>query len=134
MNGTPIEKIRNERSQSYNDEIMQDDDDGLFDDPPVQQPQVQQQNKKEVINNVDKNVEITTQKNGLMNHIPSFLREPLIIILIYVLMSTDLVKQMIGSHIPQVKSSSDSGVHLTGVFIYGTIIAILFVVIKKLLL
>lgn len=79
-------------------------------------------------------VQIEQKNTGIMGKIPVFLREPTIIVLIYVILSLDIVKKTLSSYIPQIKPTSDGGVMFIGIVIYAMIMAILFVVIKKLLL
>lgn len=74
------------------------------------------------------------EANGVVKKIPVFLREPLIIVVIYVILSLDVVKRTLASYIPQLKPSADGGVMFVGIVIYAMIIAISYAVIKKLLL
>jgi hypothetical protein len=70
----------------------------------------------------------------LTSSIPPFLQEPLLIMVIYVLLSFDGVRHFLVSYIPQIKSVNDSCVSFTGTMVYAIIFAMLFMTAKKLLL
>lgn len=70
---------------------------------------------------------------GMVQKIPEMFREPLILVIVYVILSTDIIKNTIGEYIPQIKPK-DGSVNFIGYLIYGIILAILFTVIKKLVL
>lgn len=71
---------------------------------------------------------------GFMGKFPIFLREPIIIVFIYIILSLDVVKKTLSLYIPQIKPSSDGNVLFVGIIIYAMILAISYSVIKKLLL
>lgn len=73
-------------------------------------------------------------KDKFMYKLPPIVREPVIIILIYIILSLDVVKKTLSTYIPQVKQTSDGNVLFTGVVVYALIFAIMYVVAKKLLL
>lgn len=74
------------------------------------------------------------KKTSIMDNIPESLREPTLIVLIFVLLSFDGVKKLISNYIPQAKQSTDGTLYMTGVFTYAIIMAIIYVVAKKILL
>lgn len=78
--------------------------------------------------------EISKDESGIMKKIPQFMREPFIIVLIYVILSFDIVKKTLSSYIPQIKPTADGGVMFIGVVIYAIILAIGFTVAKRILL
>jgi len=144
MNGTPIDRLRHmqqPRQQNYDpiqsgdgfgedldmsggniDTIIKDVDDVI--DIPQEQPQPKQQKIKEV----------PPVKEGAMNKIPIFLREPIIIVIIYVILSLDVVRKTLSTYIPQIKPSADGNVLFVGIVVYAMVLAISFVVAKRLLL
>jgi len=73
-------------------------------------------------------------KNSIMKNIPEYLHEPLIIFVIYMILSLDIVKKALASYIPQLKPNGDGNVQLVGIAVYGMILGIIYSVVKKLLL
>ena len=149
MNGTPIDNIR--RFQQPNlpnrdrmtgdimtgDEINDDREDNNIDILA-----------KEVSDNIDEldmqpehprhvqkvtTVQKEKQKDTFMSRFPEFMREPAIIVVIYVILSLDIVKKTLSNYIPQIKPT-DGGVAFVGIIVYALILAIGFMVAKKLLL
>jgi len=105
--------------------------------PMVQQmpPHLQQQKMHHFNRNlVQDDGRISNIKNGIMKNIPDYLREPLIIFVIYMILSLDIVKKALASYIPQLKPSSDGNVQLLGIAVYGMVLGIIYSVAKKLLL
>ena len=94
--------------------------------------------------NNDNNIETDNDKmndklNDKMNdkksyYIPDILKEPLLIIVIYIILSQDFVKKSIGEYISYINPTPDGSVSLIGYLIYGTILASLFVILKKIIL
>jgi hypothetical protein len=77
-----------------------------------------------------------TQKNdsdSIMNSIPAFLIDPLIIFILFVLLSVPLVRENIANYVTVIRPSGDGSVAMTGVVAYGIILALLFAIVKKLL-
>jgi hypothetical protein len=155
MNGTPIDKLRYMQqmpSQQFTgdmqtgdgfgeemgrqggnmDRLAQEVNDSLDDlnNPPEV---IQQRNIRMSPQHKYKETDKETSK-GKMGNVPIFLREPLIIMVIYVILSLDIVKKTLASYIPQIKPSSDGSILFVGIVIYAMILAISYAVAKKLLL
>ena len=65
--------------------------------------------------------------------IPEFIRDPLLIWIIFILLSQNFIKQLIGKYIKQINPNEEGVVSFIGVVIYGLIFAVLFGLIKFLL-
>ncbi len=65
------------------------------------------------------------------SYVPEILKEPLLIIIIYVILSQGFVRKGIGSYISYINPTQDGSVALIGYVIYGTILALLFMFFKK---
>lgn len=65
--------------------------------------------------------------------IPEFIRDPLLIWIIFILLSQNFIKQLIGKYVKQINPNEDGVVSFMGVVIYGLIFAVLFGLIKFLL-
>lgn len=152
MNGTPIDSLKfmqpnqphqytnmqtsdliedAERQQMTRDDrnigdIAQEVSDSL-DNLPEKPPQRQHIKPKQIIND-------NVNKDKFMYKLPQIVREPLIIAVIYIILSLDVVKKTLSTYIPQVKQTTDGNVLFTGVVVYALIFAIMYVVAKKLLL
>jgi len=60
-----------------------------------------------------------------------YIKEPVIIIILYVFLSQEAVKNAISTYVPQINPSEETGsVTTIGVIIYGVILAVLYAVIK----
>ena len=113
-------------------------DDVMLPEQPMQ-PMIQQQIPRHKIPNHHKNFDVEDRKNSIvknsfMRNVPDYLREPLIIFVIYMILSLDIVKKALASYIPQLKPSSDGNVQLVGIAVYGMILGIIYSVAKKLLM
>lgn len=73
-------------------------------------------------------------KVQIMEKIPQSFREPIIIIVLFIIMSLDIVKQTIGNYIPQIRGNATGSVSLIGYAVYGAILAIAFETLKNILL
>lgn len=107
-----------------------------LDDQPNQPPQLQPTINPQLLNQYLLNAQkksLDTNKTKVFEKIPILFREPLIIVIVYVILSLDIVKQTLGSYIPQIKPGAN-GVHIVGYVIYGLIMAIAIMTLKKLLL
>ncbi len=67
----------------------------------------------------------------LVDYVPKIVREPLLILVLFVILSQPTVKDIIGKYVKQIVPDAQGKVSMTGVVIYGTILAVLFFVIKK---
>ncbi|AYV78756.1 MAG: hypothetical protein Edafosvirus30_7 [Edafosvirus sp.] len=90
--------------------------------------------EKEKILEKKKNKNKTQESTIYMDKIPQILQEPLIILVLYVILSQSFVKNKIGEYIKQINPGPDCNVSFVGIVIYGIILAVLYVIFKKLLL
>lgn len=148
MNGTPIENLRYMQQSQFGPSMQTGDD---FNDNIGRQEHSgsMDQLAKEVNDSLD---EITVQheqprqqsfptepqkklnQGGVMKNVPEFLREPLILVIIYIILSLDVVKKTLSAYIPQIKPTADGNILFVGILIYAIILAISYVVVKKALL
>ena len=84
-------------------------------------------------NNVNNNNDNTTSKTSYWN-IPNFLKDPLLILVLYIFLSLPIVKNNIGKYIKQINPDESGNVSIVGIIIYGTILAVLFILFKRFLL
>lgn len=109
-----------------------------LDDITIPEQQMEQQMHQQKIqrkkNWNQQNVNNSNIGNSLMRNVPDYLREPLIIFVIYMILSFDVVKKALASYIPQLKPSTDGNVQIVGIAVYGMILGIIYSVMKKLLL
>jgi hypothetical protein len=71
---------------------------------------------------------------NLMSSIPPMLREPLIILVLYIILSQALVKNTLSKYITQLNPDSDGKCSFTAVLIYGVILAVLFGIVKQIIM
>lgn len=83
-----------------------------------------------------KPVQVIAEKpnDKFMHKISPILREPIIIVAIYIILSIEPVRKTLSTYIPQVKQTSDGNVLFVGIVVYALIFAFMYVVAKKLLL
>lgn len=121
------------RSNGNMDQLAREVNDSLNDlDTPQEPPKQQSSNRPRQVQKQQK--EQPKDNEGIMGKVPLFLREPIIIVIIYIVLSLDVVKKTLSSYIPQIKPSADGGVLFVGIVIYAMILAISYSVAKKLLL
>lgn len=142
LGGTSIDQLRTlQQMQQANPQfgnnrinvIAQDINDSLDEGdqmPANQQPQIK---INQPIQDPLPQASYVAPNQGVVQKIPEMFREPLILVIVYVILSTDIIKNTIGEYIPQIKPK-DGSVNFIGYLIYGIILAILFTVIKKLVL
>lgn len=58
-------------------------------------------------------------------------KDPIIIIILYVLLSQNFIKKFVGKYINEINPSDNNNVSLFGVIIYGSILAFFFTITKK---
>jgi len=75
-------------------------------------------------------IEMSPQKDGYLDKLPIGFKEPLIILVLYIILSQSFVKDSIGRYITQINEDITGKVSMTGVIIYGTILASLFYLTK----
>lgn len=139
--GTPINSIRQQpyvyKTQdipSITDDITDTLDGLTISTQPQEQPLTPKQ-IKQVQQIQSQQIQHSQQNNEkIMHKIPEIFREPIIIVLIYLFLSLDVVKQTLSTYIPQIKNSSDGSTFFLGYLIYGILLAILIILTKKLLL
>jgi len=68
------------------------------------------------------------------SRIPLELKEIIIIIIIYVFMSQKLIKNHLSKYISYLQPDDDGMIQLSGYIVYGSLIALLFVIIKKIVI
>ena len=77
----------------------------------------------------DKRIKSTTVVKKT-SRIPTYLQDPLLIWIIFIIMSQNFFKQLVGKYIPYINPDEDCKVGFFGVAIYGFLFAVLFMVIK----
>lgn len=82
----------------------------------------------------DASVVVARKNGGLLSAIPEMFREPLIILVLFVILSQPQVRNFIGTYIKQINPDSQGRVSMLGVVIYGIILATLFSLSKRFLL
>jgi len=70
----------------------------------------------------------------ILSGIPSLLKDAIIILTIYIILSQAIVRDTIGKYVKQINPDDEGKFPFTGVLIYGIILATLFVLVKKLIL
>lgn len=93
-----------------------------------QQPKYQQQIPNEVVIKKQNN-----NKQNILHKVPKILREPLLIIVLFFILSTSSARNAIGNYIPAINPDSSGSVSYIGILIYGIILAIAYSSIKYLL-
>ena len=91
------------------------------------------------IDNIDYKYDIDTKKNEsykekIFKYIPVVTREPILLVIIYYLMSQQFFKNYIGQYINRINQDSSGKVSNTGVIMYGMLLATIFAVLKFLLI
>jgi hypothetical protein len=73
-------------------------------------------------------------KSSVINSIPEMIREPLLILIIYLLLSQAVVKDFFAKYITQLRPDAECKISFTGVVIYGVLLAVLYSLAKKFIL
>lgn len=76
----------------------------------------------------------TGENEGFISFIPEALQEPLLILLIYVILSQPIVIKTFGQYIKHLNPDESCHVPLLGIIIYGIILATFYILAKKLIL
>jgi hypothetical protein len=113
--------------------LARDITDNLDDIPNQNTQQLNHRYANNIVNDQNQHRNIP-KKTGIVDKIPFLFREPLIIVVVYVILSLDIVKQTLGSYIPQIKPNAGGNVQFIGYIIYGMIMAIAIMTMKRLLL
>ena len=74
------------------------------------------------------------EDDSILSKIPGILQEPIIILILYIILSQPSIQRGIGKYIKQVNPNASGRVSLTGIIIYGIILAALFALTKRFLL
>jgi hypothetical protein len=77
---------------------------------------------------------VGSSSNGLLSGVPSMLREPLLFLVIFLILSEAVVQENLSKYIPQLNAGSNGTVSRAGVLIMGVILVTLFAISKKLLM
>lgn len=107
------------------------------------QPHVLANNLNVELPNIKKEADILTElaneekehfdnKKKSKSVIPRMLVSPLIIFILFVILSLPSVRINIGKFIPQIRPNASGNTAMTGVIIYGIILSVLFVIVQKL--
>ncbi len=78
-------------------------------------------------------IENIEENKPVNSYIPEFVKEGLLIIIIYVLLSQEFVRNNIGKFITYINPDDTGKIYIIGYISYGTILAILFLFFKKVL-
>lgn len=68
--------------------------------------------------------------NSLLGRIPHFLKDPLIVLVLFLILSHPIARDTIGKYVRATAPGEDGAVGFTGILIYGIIFATLFGVVK----
>jgi hypothetical protein len=71
---------------------------------------------------------------GYLSKIPDVLREPLIIITLFLVLSQPVIRNNFGKYIEQINPDQNGNTPFVGMVIYGVFFAILFAILKKILI
>lgn len=80
------------------------------------------------------NVEEQKDKFQITSYLPKGLIEPLIILVLFIILSQPVVRETIGTYIQQINPDPEGKVTMTGIIIYGIILAALYYIVKQFLL
>ncbi len=88
-------------------------------------------NEKELFENEE--TEKDSEEDKLTLSIPNNLKDPLLLLIIYMILSQSSVRQLFGKYITYINPDQEGIVSTIGVLIYGIIMVGIFMLIKKLL-
>lgn len=75
--------------------------------------------------------DVVKQYGGYLNFLPIILREPLIIVVLFILLSQDYVRVIIGRYLRQINPNAQGRVSFAGILTYGILLATLFSLTKR---
>jgi hypothetical protein len=82
--------------------------------------------------------ELDTDSNDedekLYSNIVNIAKDPVVLLILYVILSQDSVKSFFGTYIKQINPQDDGSVSFMGIVIYGLILAVLFVIVRQLII
>lgn len=122
MEGTSIQQIKQQMHES---------------DPALLADDINNNLKETDDDTIDEQVNeiiTTSQQKKIMQKLPTFLQEPVLLLIIYFILSLAPIRDFIGKNIKQVNPNDDGEVSYTGIIIYGSIFAIIYTIMKKYLL
>jgi hypothetical protein len=147
--GTPITQLRNDLiTKKYESEKSQDiinhSDEQNFDIlvdelneeiSANKRQQIQEKNKKYGYSETDTDTEVEikqekTIKKAKKSEIPNFLKDPILILIIYIVLSQDFSVDFFAKYIKFIKPNESGSIPFVGVTIYGIIFALIFMVCK----
>lgn len=144
--GTPIRQLRSDIDTHKQNEDANESNkikyiaNDINNDSDIGPPK--RKNKKKVYteteSETDETVSIEKPKNKKTNnetttYIPEMLKDPILIWLLFMLMSQNFFKNLIGKYLKTINPDEDGIVGLGGIAMYGLIFSILFTVIKFIL-
>jgi len=148
MSGTPIDKLRYmqnmgmsgfQSGDEFGNDVMTnplsrnatEPIEDFIEDPPKKHSK----KYKKTANKVKAlSEEVGETEKKFVQNIPKIFREPLIISILYIILSLDIVKKTLGTYIPQINSGADGNIAFTGIVVYAIILSIGYLVLKKVLL
>lgn len=68
------------------------------------------------------------------NLIPAFMKEPLLLLILYILVSQPFISNMVKTYIPYINDDVSTLKQFYGTVIYGVLLVVLFIVVRKFLL
>jgi hypothetical protein len=74
------------------------------------------------------------KQNSCLDFIPETLQEPLLLLLVFILLSQTVVKDTVGKYIKQINPDTDGKVSFVGILIYGVIFVVVFMLAKRFIL
>ena len=77
---------------------------------------------------------LTVAKKNIYNIIPNIIKESIIIIILFVILSVPYVKDTIGTYVKQININKDGKVPLLGMVTYGFILAVLVLITKQIVI
>jgi len=78
------------------------------------------------INHSDTDTDIDIEKPKKKPRIPNIFKEPLLLLLIYIILSQNFIRTFFGKYITYINSDDDGNVSQLGIVIYGTIFVVFF--------
>jgi len=116
---------KNSNATQNMEELARDISDNLPEDEDEEQPISKSKHEES----------FDDSESGFISNIPVQFRDPILIFVIFVILSQPFLKRNIGQYIKQINPSSETGeVAMTGIVIYGLIFALCFWAIKRFLI
>lgn len=119
---TPVQGYLNQKQQESIDieELAKDINENLL--------------PEEAFASVSESEHNTDNSLHLFSALPTNIREPIVILILFIILSQPGVKDTIGKYITSINPDADCKVSFTGVLIYGILLAGLFALVKKFIL